>query len=185
MTGAILASVETTHGPSPVMLDADALRARRAELCALLKDAVQSGASVGYIEPLQPASLEAFWQRIEADVANGERHVLATIIDDRIVGSVQLALCMKTNQPHRADIQKLLVMRGHRGRGIAATLMRRVEQLALDLDRWLLILDTRTDSDADRLYQAWGWQTIGRVPQYAMDPDGTLADCTFYWKRLR
>ena len=174
----------TTVG-EPRLLDAAQLRRRGAELVDLLEEAIQDGASVGYLEPIDRRVLVDYWAAIARDVEQGKRFVLAVVADGGIAGSVQLAPCDKPNQPHRADVQKLLVRRDQRRQGIGATLMTTLERLALEQDRWLLTLDTRTDSDADRLYRSWGWQMLGRVPRYAMDPDGKLADCTFYWKALR
>jgi GNAT superfamily N-acetyltransferase len=166
-------------------MDAAALRRRRDALVALLADAIEGNASVGYVLPLDRPRLEAYWNGIAAEVEAGERVVFACVDGDRIAGSVQLAPCMKPNQPHRADVQKLLVLRSHRGRGIASALMRSLEAHARETGRWLLLLDTRTGSEADALYQRWRWQALGVVPQFALDPDGTMADCTFYWKHLR
>jgi GNAT superfamily N-acetyltransferase len=167
-----------------VELDAAGMRRRREGLSALLADAIESNASVGFILPVDTALLDAFWQGVEDDVRSGSRIVLAALHDDEVVGSVQLALCTKPNQPHRADVQKLLVLSRARGAGIGAALMRRLEERATESRRWLLLLDTRSDSSADRLYAKWGWQPLGRVPDFALDPDGTPAACTFYWKRL-
>ena len=166
-------------------LDAAALRARRDALVGLLADAIESNASVGYVLPFDRGRLHAYWDGIVDDVERGERVVFACLDDGRIVGSVQLAPCPKPNQPHRADVQKLLVLRSHRGRGIASALMRALEEHARAAGRWLLLLDTRTGSEADGLYRRWQWQPLGIVPQFALDPDGTMADCTFYWKHLR
>ena len=134
--------------------------------------------------PFDVAELEAYWDTIAGDVDDGHRTVLAVHDGDRVVGSVQLAPCPKPNQPHRADVQKLLVLRSHRGQGVGATLMDALEQRALEAGRWLLLLDTRTGSAADALYRKWGWQALGVVPSFALDPDGAMADCTFYWKHL-
>jgi GNAT superfamily N-acetyltransferase len=166
-----------------VLAPADIER-RRDELRDLLADAVEDNASVGYLLPVSAADLYAFWQAIASEVASGHRIVLAAITDDRIVASVQLACCTKPNQPHRADVQKLLVHRRFRGLGMGAALMQALERRAIERGRWLLVLDTRSGSAADRLYRKWGWQAMGEVPDYALDPDGTLAACTFFWKRL-
>jgi GNAT superfamily N-acetyltransferase len=167
-----------------VELGAAELGRRRDDLCALLADAVEGNASVGFVLPIDSTSLDAYWRGIEPEVRDGSRVVFAALDDDAVVGSVQLALCTKPNQPHRADVQKLLVHRRARGHGIGASLMRALERHAVAAGRWLLTLDTRSGSAADALYAKWGWQVVGRVPDYALDPDGTLAACTFYWKRL-
>jgi GNAT superfamily N-acetyltransferase len=167
-----------------VELSAADLARRRDELASLLADAVEDNASVGFVLPVEQALLDAFWERLEPEVRDGSRLVLAALDGERIVGSVQLLHCTKPNQPHRANVQKLLVHRSARGQGIATSLMQALEQRAISAGRWLLVLDTRTGSTADVLYRKWGWQAVGQVPDYALDPDGTLAACTFYWKRL-
>ena len=170
--------------PAIRVLDAAAIRRERTALRGVLADAVRDGASVGFMAPVDPAVLDAYWDCVADDVAHGARTCLAAWLDDALVGTVQLAPCAKPNQPHRADVQKLLVHRQARRRGIGAALMQALERHALELRRVLLTLDTRTGSDADRQYRGWGWSSIGVVPGYAYDPDGTLADCTFYFKQL-
>ena len=170
--------------PAIRVLDAEAVRRQRATLCGVLGDAVRDGASVGFMAPVDAAVLDAYWDGIADDVAQGARTCLAAWLDDALVGTVQLAPCGKPNQPHRADVQKLLVHRRARRRGVGAALMQALERHALAERRVLLTLDTRTGSDADRHYRGWGWSPIGVVPGYAYDPDGTLADCTFYFKQL-
>lgn len=160
------------------------LQAHRSELVDLLADAIEDGASVGYLVPVRPDSLHAYWQAIMAEVADGSRTVFVVIDQDRVVGSVQLAESQKQNQPHRADVHKLLVHRSYRERGLGKALMRALERKARERGRWLLVLDTRSGSVADALYVKWSWQAIGQIPDYALDPDGTPAACTFYWKRL-
>jgi ribosomal protein S18 acetylase RimI-like enzyme len=158
--------------------------ARRAELHALLVDAIDGGASVGFVLPIDASRIDAFWRDIAADVAAGTREVIVAERGRAIVGSVQLAVSWKPNQPHRADVEKLLVARGSRREGIGRLLMDALEARALAGGRWLLTLDTRTDSDADRLYRRLEWTEVGTIPDYAADPDGTLAACTFFYKRL-
>ena len=171
-------------GNDVVALPGAEIRRRREELVALLADAIEGNASVGYVLPFSVGELEAYWNGIADDVDDGHRTVLAVGDGERVVGSVQLAPSPKPNQPHRADVQKLLVLRSHRRRGLAALLMDALERRALEAGRWLLLLDTRTGSDADLLYRKWGWQPLGVVPSFALDPDGAMADCTFYWKHL-
>ena len=170
--------------PAIRALDAEAVRRERAALAGVLGDAVRDGASVGFMAPVDPAALDAYWDAIADDVAQGARTCLAAWLDDALVGTVQLAPCGKPNQPHRADVQKLLVHRRARRRGIGVALMQALERHALAERRVLLTLDTRTGSDAGRHYRGWGWSPVGVVPGYAFDPDGTLADCTFYFKQL-
>jgi GNAT superfamily N-acetyltransferase len=163
---------------------ATALCERRQALEDLLADAVDDNASVGYIWPLDPAQFAAAWEGWIADVERGERYVIVAQVGEAIAGCVHLVPCPKPNQPHRADVAKLLVHRRFRRRGIARALMRAVEAKALALGRTLVTLDTRTGSEAEALYRAEGWTALGVVPAFAFDPDGTPGDCTFFWKRL-
>jgi GNAT superfamily N-acetyltransferase len=170
--------------PAIEELSARGIDERIGELVALLADAVAGGASVGFVAPLAAGELEAFWRETALDVEDGMRCVLAAVDGGRIVGCVQLAPSPKANQRHRAEVQKLLVLTPARGRGIGAELMRAAEQRAAEMGRWLLTLDTREASDADRLYRRWGWTAVGTIPEYAADPDLRLAGCVFYYKRL-
>lgn len=156
-----------------------------ADLVALLQDAVESNASVGYVLPLADGELEAFWHEVALDIDDGLRYLLVVREQGRIVGTVILAPATKSNQAHRAEVQKLLVMRAARHRGIGEALMRRVEVLAATLGRWLLTLDTRATSDAERLYSRCGYAVAGSIPDYATDPDRRFAACTFFYKSLQ
>lgn len=170
--------------PSIVSLAVADLGAHRDALCALLADAIDGNASVGYVWPTEAAQVEAFWNGSVADVARGERVVLAAFVGEALAGCVHVAPSAKPNQRHRADVQKLLVHRRFRRGGVARALMREAEAHALRLGRTLLTLDTRTGSAAEALYRGTGWTALGVVPGYARDPDGALADCTFFYKRL-
>jgi GNAT superfamily N-acetyltransferase len=176
--------MEQAIAKSPMVLSAPALRARRDEFVALLRDAVEGNASVGFVQPLAESSLQAFWDDVAAGVEEGERSVLAAVHEGRIVGSVQLAPCTKDNGRHRAEVQKLLVHSGARRRGIARALMDAVEARARLQGVRLLLLDTREASAAESLYRRSGWTAFGTVPDYACDPDRTLAGCVFFYKRL-
>jgi len=165
-------------------LSAAALRAAIAELCALLEDAIDSNASVGFVLPVADGELEAFWHEVALDIDDGMRHLLVARDAGAIVGTVALAPSMKSNQRHRAEVQKLLVLRRERGRGVGRALMQRIEKLAASEGRWLLTLDTRAGSDAERLYRRCGYVAAGAIPDYATDADRTLAACTFFYKAL-
>jgi GNAT superfamily N-acetyltransferase len=160
------------------------LRDRRAQLVELLADAINGGASMNYVLPFRREDLHAYWNGVAVDVENRARRVLAIVEEDRVMGSVQLVPCRKPNQPHRADVEKLLVHSTYRQRGAGTALMSALEHTARESGRWLLTLDTRTGSTADALYPRWGWHAVGHIPDYALDPDGTPAPCTLYWKRL-
>jgi GNAT superfamily N-acetyltransferase len=157
---------------------------RRAALAALLVDAIEGGASVGFLLPIDEAAIDAFWRDVVADLRAGARFLFAAEQDGHLVGTIQLAPSPKPNQAHRADVQKLLVARAARRQGIGRALIAAVESAALATGRWLLVLDTRTGSDAERLYRRLGWREVGRIPDYAADPDRALASCTFFYKRL-
>lgn len=154
------------------------------DLAALTIDCVDGGASIGFMWPLHPATARAFWQRVAAGVAAGERALLVAEDDDGVVGTVQLILAQPDNQPHRADLAKLQVHRRARRCGLADALMRAAETLARDCGKPLLVLDTVTGSDADRLYTRLGWQRVGEVPGFALWPRGGECPTTFFWKRV-
>jgi GNAT superfamily N-acetyltransferase len=154
------------------------------QLAAVLVDCVEGGASVNFLSPFSQAQGVAFFRKAAASVAAGDTVLLAARIEGRIVGTVQLGLDTPPNQPHRADIKKMLVHRSARGRGIGAALLAEVEKEARRRDRWLLVLDTVPDENGHRLYLREGWRQAGIVPDYALFPDGRLCDSAFMWKRL-
>jgi acetyltransferase len=153
-------------------------------LCALLRDAVESGASVGFLLPVRDAEMTAFWQGVFADVANGKRVILVARDAGQIVGSVQLELAGRPNSRHRAELQKLLVLRSHRGRGLGCALMNAAEAAAQARGRSLLVLDTSASGNALGLYARCGYTRAGVIPGYAQDPDGPMIDTVFYYKHL-
>ena len=164
-------------------LDAAAAASAERRLALVLKDCVDSGASVSYLPPLDPATARAFWRRAATEVAAGARVVLAAWADGELVGTVQLDLGTPPNQPHRADLAKLLVMGRARRRGIARRLMTEAEAAARESGRSLLVLDTRAGDPAETLYRALGWTEAGRIPGYALDPDGTPRETVFFYQR--
>jgi GNAT superfamily N-acetyltransferase len=155
-----------------------------AELAGVLVDCVEGGASVSFLSPLPPDQAIGFFREVAVSVAAGDTVLLAARLDGRVVGTVQLGLDTPPNQPHRADIKKMLVHRSARGRGIGAALMARVEEEARRRGRWLLVLDTVPGENGHRLYLRAGWQQTGIVPDYALFPDGRLCDTAIMWKRL-
>jgi GNAT superfamily N-acetyltransferase len=158
--------------------------ARIEGLADLLIDCVDGGASVSFMHPLAPAKAQAFWRRVAGDVAAGRRALLVAEDDAGIVGTVQLVLDQPENQPHRADLSKMLVHRRARRRGLGAALMRAAEQTARDCGKTLLVLDTVTDSDAERLYARLGWVRVGTIPDYALLSHGGLWGTTVFFKAL-
>jgi GNAT superfamily N-acetyltransferase len=165
-------------------LGPDDLEASAPELAELLIDAVDSGASVGFLAPLTAAAAAAWWRARGRSVTDGSLLVWVAEADGKVTGTVSLLLEPKANSRHRASLIKLMVHRQARGQGLARRLLATAEQAALDAGRTLLILDTETDSDADHLYRATGWTCYGIVPGYAADPGGVLRDCSFFYKHL-
>lgn len=166
-------------------VDAVSMEVLRLRLCEILVDCVQHGASVGFLAPLDPADADAFWRRIGRAVAEGRCVLLVAAFADGVVaGTVHLDIDTLPNQQHRATVSKLLVHSAARRRGVGEALMAAVERVALDAGRWLLTLDTATGSDAERLYRRLGWNPAGVIPCYALNPDRTLTDTSFYWKEL-
>jgi GNAT superfamily N-acetyltransferase len=153
-------------------------------LADLLIDCIDGGAGVSFMHPLAPARAQAFWHRVAAEVAAGERALLVAEDDTGIVGTVQLELDQPENQPHRADLSKMLVHRRARRQGLGAALIRAAEQMARDCGRTLLVLDTVTGSDAERLYARMGWVRVGTIPGYALLPRGGLCATTVFYKAL-
>lgn len=151
-------------------------------LCALLADAVHDGASVGFLAPLARETALAYWRQVCAALPDGMVLWIAESAG-QVVGTVQLALCGKENGSHRADVHKLLVLTLHRGRGIAAALMKAAEEYAAANGRTLLVLDTIAGSPAEFVYRHLGWQKVGEIPDYAAMPDGELRPTAYYYKR--
>ncbi len=156
----------------------------RDALSAILIEAVASGGSVSFMHPLPVAAADAFWDRSLAAAARGERIVLGAFDGETLVGTVTLLLDFPPNQPHRAEIAKMMTRVSHRGRGVAKALLRAAEKLALDHGRTLLVLDTATDGGASALYESLGYELAGVIPDYALKPHGGLTGTAFYWKRL-
>ena len=167
-----------------ISLDAPVADVAIEQLAAILVDCVEGGASVSFMSPFSHDQATAFFRKVAGAVASGDTILLAARLDGRIVGTVQLGLDTPPNQPHRADIRKLLVHRSARGHGAGAALMAQVEAEALRRGRWLLVLDTVPDENGHRLYLREGWQQTGIVPDYALFPDGRLCDTAIMWKRL-
>ncbi len=152
-------------------------------LARVLVDCVEGGASVGFMLPLSEARAMAFWRRIGRDVERGARALLVAEDETGIVGTVQLVLEQPENQPHRADVSKMLVHRRARRRGIGAALMRAAEEAARQHEKSLLVLDTASD-DAERLYARLGWTLVGVIPDYALWPSGGFCNTSIFYRKL-
>jgi GNAT superfamily N-acetyltransferase len=153
-------------------------------LADVLIDCVEGGASVSFMHPLSRAHAVAFWRRVAQGVAAGERALLVAEDAQGLCGTVQLVLEQPENQPHRADLAKMLVHRRARHRGLGAALMRAAEATARECGKTLLVLDAVTDGDAARLYEQLGWERVGEIPCYALLPRGGLCGTTVYYRNL-
>jgi GNAT superfamily N-acetyltransferase len=154
------------------------------QLASVLVDCVEGGASVSFMLPFSQGEALAFFRKVANSVAAGDTMLLAAKLAGKIIGTVQLGLDTPPNQPHRADIKKLLVHRAARGHGVGAALMAQVEEEARRRGRWLLVLDTVPGENGHRLYLREGWSQTGIVPDYALFPDGRQCDTAIMWKRL-
>ena len=154
------------------------------ELCDVLIDCVDGGASVSFMHPMTREKAEAFWRDVAAGVARGDRAVVvARDHQGRIVGTTQVVWATPENQPHRADVAKMLVCRRARRRGAGAALLRAAEDAARAAGKTLLVLDTAS-GDAERLYERQGWRRVGTIPHYALLPDGAPCATVVFYKQL-
>ncbi|MEX1993213.1 MAG: GNAT family N-acetyltransferase [Steroidobacteraceae bacterium] len=153
-------------------------------LADLLIETVAHGGSVSFMHPLDRATALAFWADSLAAASRGERIVLGAWEGDALVGTVTLLLKLPPNQPHRAEISKLMTRMSHRGQGIAASLMREAESSAVAKSRTLLVLDTAAEDGASRFYEKLGYTLSGIIPDYALKPHGGLTATMVYWKRI-
>jgi ribosomal protein S18 acetylase RimI-like enzyme len=156
-----------------------------AALSEILIEAVASGGSVSFMHPLTRETAENFWRESLASADRGERIVLGAIEGENLVGTVTLLLQLPPNQPHRAEIAKMMTRISHRGRGIAKALMRAAECMAIERGRTLLVLDTAVEDGASGLYEAIGFKLSGVVPDYALKPHGGLTGTMIYWKNTQ
>ena len=153
-------------------------------LADVLIDCVEGGASVSFMHPLTRERAVGFWRRVARGVAAGERALLGAEDAHGICGTVQLMFDLPENQPHRADLAKMLVHRRARRQGLGAALMRAAEATAREFDRTLLVLDAVTGGDAERLYERLGWVRVGVIPDYALLPRGGLCSTTVFYRKL-
>ena len=154
-------------------------------LTDVLVDCVEGGASVGFMNPLARDRAKSFWRWTAHRVASGERAILLAEDAAGICGTVQMIMALPENQPHRAEVAKLLVHRRARRQGVGSALMRAAEGLARENGKSLLVMDAVTGGDAARLYEKLGWVRVGDVPNFALMPDGTSTSTTFYYRDLR
>ena len=165
-------------------LDAAGAASAERSLAEILRACVDAGAAVSFLAPLAVDRARAFYRRLASEVAAGGRILLAGWVDGVLAGMVTLDLVTPQNQPHRADVQKLLVHPDARRHGLARHLMAALEAEAGGVGRRLLTLDTRADDAAEPLYRSLGYHEAGRIPRYALNSDGTLHDTVLFWKEL-
>lgn len=159
--------------------------ARIEALADLLIDCVEGGASVSFMLPFAREKAVVFWRGVAGGVARKERALL--VAEDeagRVLGTVQLIMSLPENQPHRAEVAKLLVHRDARRQGVAMRLMGAIDEVARAEGRTVLLLDAVTGGDAERLYERVGWQRVGVVPKFALMPGGGYCATTFFYKHL-
>ncbi len=165
-------------------LNAAAGREHVEALANVLLDCVEGGASVSFMAPFSKREAERFFEEVVDGVARRDRILLAAFEDSKLIGTVQILTATPPNQPHRADIAKLLVHRSARGKGVGTLLMQHAEQAALAAGKTLLVLDAVTGGDAEKLYTRMGWKKVGVIPNYALFPDGRFCDTTYFYKEL-
>ena len=165
-------------------LDATQLIQAIPNLITLLQDAVNSGASIGFLPPLSSADAQTYWQSVANAIREDSRLLWVAKIDEAIVGTVQLDLCMRANGLHRAEVSKLMVHSAQRGKGIGKALMHTLEAEAHQRGRTTLVLDTRTGDVSEHVYQSLGWLRAGEIPHYARSANGELHSTSFFYKLL-
>jgi ribosomal protein S18 acetylase RimI-like enzyme len=165
----------TTLGPSPKVCQM---------LSEILIEVVANGGSVSFMHPLAPEMATAFWDGSLAAAARDERIVLGAWDGELLVGTVTVLLDFPPNQPHRAEIAKMMTRVSHRGRGVARALMLEAERRAVACGKTLLVLDTATEEGASGLYEKLGFVFAGTIPDFALKPLGGLTGTNFYWKRI-
>jgi len=153
-------------------------------LVDVLIDCVEGGASVSFMHPLTRDRATAFWRRVAQGVAAGERVLLVAEDAHGLCGCVQLMFDLPENQPHRADLSKMLVHRRVRRQGLGAALMQAAESAARECGKTLLVLDAVTGGDAARLYERLGWVRVGDIPNYALFPQGGLCSTTVFYRNV-
>jgi GNAT superfamily N-acetyltransferase len=165
-------------------LSAEEGREHQKALAEVLWDCVEGGASVSFMSPFSRADAENFFDTVLNEVEKGNRILLAAFYETKLVGTVQMITATPPNQPHRADIAKLLVSQAARSQGVGSRLMEAVEETARRVGKTLLVLDTVTGGSAEKLYARLGWTRVGVIPNYALFPNGQFCDTTVFFKQI-
>ena len=154
------------------------------QLTELLIATVAAGGSVGFMHPVAPEEARAFWTGVLRDAAAGHRIIFGAWEGQRLLGTVTLLTAMPPNQPHRAEIAKMMTHPGARGHGIATRLIQVAEAEAVARGKTLLVLDTAAEEGAGPFYEKLGYTLTGEIPEFALKPHGGLTGTLLYWKRL-
>lgn len=166
-------------------VDGDTIRQQLEEFAELLRDGIDGGASMSFIAPLDLDFARSYWTKIATQADDQSRIVLAAFDGERVVGSVQLSLDMPPNQPHRVDLQKMLVHSSARRQGIGAQILAAADEVVRASGRTLIVLDTARGSDAERLYERCGYQRVGVIPNFSLNYDGSgMIDTVYFYKEL-
>lgn len=166
------------------ILLASEVRDHKSALARVLLDCIEGGASVSFMAGMSEEKAERFFENVANSIEKNERLLLAAFLRATLVGTVQVVTAMPENQRHRAEISKLLVARHARGRGIGTALMGQAEEASRRAGKSLLVLDTATGGDAERLYEHLNWTKVGVIPKYSRLPHGELCGTTIFWKDL-
>ncbi|MGL6260282.1 GNAT family N-acetyltransferase [Vibrio sp. WXL210] len=154
------------------------------KLNKLLSDCIESGASVGFLTPVDELEVKLYWSSVEEDLKSGNRKLFIAYDNENIVGAVQLSLCSKSNASHRGEVEKLMVHTSARGKGISKSLMALMESAARELELSLLVLDTRLGDIASSLYRSIGYTEAGQIPNFARSSTGELEGTVYFFKLL-
>jgi ribosomal protein S18 acetylase RimI-like enzyme len=154
------------------------------ELVELLTDCVEDGASIGFVCPLEENEAERYWNSLNDGLADESRILLVGLHDNKIVGAVQASFCGKKNGLHRAEVEKLMVHRNYRSKGIGRKLLEAIEEQIKNRKRWLIVLDTRVGDVASNLYKTSGYTEAGQIPQFALSSAGSYEATAYFFKKL-
>jgi len=154
------------------------------QLHSLLADCIVSGASVGFLTPINDQEVKSYWESVESELESGTRKLFLAYDNDNVIGAVQLSLCAKANGAHRGEVEKLMVDTRARGKGVSKKLMSLMESTASKMGLSLLVLDTRLGDVASSLYRSIGYTEAGQIPQFARSSTGELEATVYFFKLL-
>lgn len=154
------------------------------QLHSLLADCIVSGASVGFLTPINDQEVKSYWESVETELESGTRKLFLAYDNDNVIGAVQLSLCAKANGAHRGEVEKLMVDTRARGKGVSKKLMSLMESVASEMGLSLLVLDTRLGDVASSLYRSIGYTEAGQIPQFARSSTGELEATVYFFKLL-